>query len=217
LYYFGEVAQQDAFYESLEEVKQCVESAVQTSKTFNTVCTYIDENDEVKVVRNTFFNVYCYNEFVNDTYETNKVKHFEDILITNGFKLSSQGAPAKISPDTKAQQTQIMANINDTMFEEFIETSLKFDEKYQNLVKTIQYLKLPIDDREVLTTYKHEIMSKWAVRDHDAIVRFFKSNEYIDGKVGELNFKGIDIKTLGNSYNKLKILREFEAWHGISV
>ena len=217
LYYFGEVFQQDAFYTDLEEVKQCVESAVQASKNFNTTCTYIDENDEVKVVRNTFFNLYCYNEFVKDTYETNKVKHFEDILANNGFKLSSQGAPAKVSPETKAQQTQVMADINDTMFEEFIESSSKFEDKYQNLVKTIQYLKLPIDDREALTTYKDEIMSKWAVRDHDAIVRFFKSNEYINDKVSELNFKGIDIKTLGTSYNKLKILREFEARHGISV
>ena len=35
--------------------------------------------------------------------------------------------------------------------------------------------------------------------------------------MSELNFKGIDIKTLGNSYNKLKILREFETRHGINV
>ena len=55
LYYFGEVFQQDAFYENLEDVKACIAEAVQTSKTFNTACTYIDENDQIQVVRNTFF------------------------------------------------------------------------------------------------------------------------------------------------------------------
>ena len=95
LYYFGEVFQQDAFYENLEDVKACIAEAVQTSKTFNTACTYIDEHDQIQVVRNTFFNLYCYNEFVRDTYETNKVKHFELILRENGFKLSSEGAPKK--------------------------------------------------------------------------------------------------------------------------
>jgi hypothetical protein len=62
---------------------------------------------------------------VKDTYETNKVKHFEHILTKNGFKLSSQGAPAKISPDKKAQQAQIITDINDAMFEEFLESELK--------------------------------------------------------------------------------------------
>jgi hypothetical protein len=95
--------------------------------------------------------------------------------------------------------------------------SLKFDDKYKHLVKTIQYLRLPIDDREALTLYKDIILSTWAVRDHDAIIRFFKSNEYIDNTLSELSFKGIDIKTLGNSFNKLKILREFETRHGINV
>jgi hypothetical protein len=77
LYYFGEVSQRDAFYDSLEDVKACVAEAVQTSKAFNTTCTYVDEYDQIQVVKNTFFNLYCYNEFVRDTYETNKVKHFE--------------------------------------------------------------------------------------------------------------------------------------------
>jgi hypothetical protein len=53
LYYFGEVFQNDAFYENLEDVKACITEAVQTVKTFNTACTYIDENDQIQVVRNT--------------------------------------------------------------------------------------------------------------------------------------------------------------------
>ena len=93
LYYFGEVFQQDAFYENLEEVKACIAEAVQTSKTFRTACTYIDENDQIQVVRNTVFNLYCYNEFVRNTCETHKVKHVELILRENGLKLSSEGAP----------------------------------------------------------------------------------------------------------------------------
>ena len=55
------------------EVREAIEEAVKTSKAFTTACTYVDEFDQLQVVKNTFFNLYCYNEYVKDIYETNKV------------------------------------------------------------------------------------------------------------------------------------------------
>jgi len=191
--------------------------AIQTSKTFNTACTYIDEHDQIQVVRNTFFNLYCYNEFVRDTYETNKVKHFELILRENGFNLSSQGAAKKLPKETRSQHSEIIRDMNDELFEKYLESEVKGDEKFEAINKSVEYLRLPMTDREALIEYKDIILDKWAIRDHNCIMRFFKSNEYIDNKLNELDFKGIDVKTLTNSYNKLKIIRQFEARYGINV
>jgi hypothetical protein len=103
------------------------------------------------------------------------------------------------------------------MFQDFLATDRKRDDKDHCIVKAIEYLKLPMDDPEALTEYSDIILDKWKLRDHDCIMRFLKSNEYIDNKLNELNFKGVDVKNLTNSYNKLNILRQFETRHGINV
>jgi hypothetical protein len=217
LYYFGEVFQQDAFYSSLEDVKTSVAEAVQTSNTFNTTCTYIDENDQIQVVRNTFFNLYCYNEFVKDTYETNKVKHFELILAKNGFKLSAQGVPTRLAKETRNQQSQLVEAINEELFTEFLQTEVNSDLKFQNIVKAISYLKLPMGSPEILTKFKDVIMDQWKLRDHDSVVRFLKSTDHVDNKLADLSFKGIDVKNLTNGYHKLKIVRQIESDFGINI
>ena len=71
LYYFGERTENLSFYNSLAEVRADVEQALETSKTFNTTCTYLDEFDKVQVVKNTFFNLYCLSEFTRDTFASN--------------------------------------------------------------------------------------------------------------------------------------------------
>jgi hypothetical protein len=66
--------------------------------------TYLDENDELQVVENTFYKLWCQNEFDKDTFETNKLKHYELLLKENGFTLSEVGEPAKLSSQEKHEQ-----------------------------------------------------------------------------------------------------------------
>ena len=89
------------------------------------------------------FNLYCENEFVRDTYETNKVKHFELILRENGFKLSSEGAPTKLPKETRSQQSEIIHDLNDELFNQYLESEVKGNEKFQKNNQTSEYLKLP--------------------------------------------------------------------------
>ena len=51
---------------------------------------YVDEEDNIKMSNNTFFNLFCYNEYVKDTYNTNKISHFEEILKQKKFILIFQ-------------------------------------------------------------------------------------------------------------------------------
>lgn len=58
----------------------------------NNVCRQFDNNDNTYIIENTFFNLFCYNEYVNDIYNTNKKIHYEQLLTNKGFILSSEGA-----------------------------------------------------------------------------------------------------------------------------
>ena len=85
------------------------------------VCTYIDEDDEMVVIENTFFNLYCYNEYVRDTYGTNKVKHYEILLEENGFKIQTETVKlTKLSKEAKLELSSLIHNINSELFAEFL-------------------------------------------------------------------------------------------------
>ncbi len=96
LHYFGECSADLSYFNSLAEVRADVDEALLTNKTFNSTCTYLDENDEVQVIRHTFFNLYCLNEFIRDTFASNKLRHFELILEQNGFELTEQSEKEKV-------------------------------------------------------------------------------------------------------------------------
>ena len=87
-------------------IKQCII----TSKNVATTCTYLDEEDQVQVIQNTFFNLCCFNEYVRDLYESNKLRHFELILEEHGFNMSSDCVKeeAKLEVD--------LDEINDALF-----------------------------------------------------------------------------------------------------
>ena len=41
------------------------------------MCINIDENDDEIIVKNSYFEMFCYNEYIKDIYKTNVKIHFE--------------------------------------------------------------------------------------------------------------------------------------------
>ena len=109
--------------------------------------------------------------------------------------------------DTRKCQSQALNDLNDELFNQYLESEVKGNEKNKKNNQTVEYLKLPYIS-EHLTKYKETIMDKWKVSDHDAVIRFLKSTDHLNSKMSDLEFKGIDVKNLTNRYNKLKIIRE---------
>ena len=117
--------------------------------------------------------------------------------------------------DTRRCQSQALHDLNDEIFNQYLESEVKGNEKFEKINQTVEYLKLPLIN-EHLIKYKEIILDKWKVSDHDAVIRFLKSADYINNKMTDLEFKGIDVKNLTNRYHKLKIIREMEAEFGIN-
>jgi hypothetical protein len=82
-----------------------------------------------------------------------------------------RGAPTKLPKETRSQQSEIIRDINDELVTQYLESEVKGDETVQTINKSVEYLRLPMTDRETLTEYKDLILDKWALRDHNCIIR----------------------------------------------
>ena len=73
------------------ELKTHLEETISNNHLLNTLCSYYDENDERKLIENTFLKLYVYNEYTNDIFNTDKLHHFKNILSANGFIVTEEG------------------------------------------------------------------------------------------------------------------------------
>ena len=218
LYYFGECEEDGSRYNSLAEVKHDVEHCLEISRSLNNMCACIDENDEFKLMHNTFFNLYCYNVYVKDVYASNKVRHFELILEQNGFALSSEGvSKALLSKAEKQNMKNVVESISNDLFDEFIASENKMDEKFSSIMKNLAYLKLEFYDVEALTKFREIIQDKYKMKEHDAIIRFLKTGSYIDNQLKELQAQSIDVKLMTNPYHQVKLLKHLENTYGLNI
>ncbi len=46
-------------------------------------------------------------------------------------------------------------------------------------------------------------MNRWWVQEHDAAIRFLKSEAYVEDKIGDLGFECLELKAMTNCYQKL--------------
>ena len=101
LYYYSETKSKNAVYESVDSVKQDYHKAIKTNEQITNICANIDKDDNEVFIENMFFELFCYNEYMHDAYDTNKKMYFEQILKDEGFKLSSVGEPVELNKQTK--------------------------------------------------------------------------------------------------------------------
>ena len=86
-----------AKYNSINELKQLLNNNLEETLNtdtrqclkFKDACICLDIDDNIRIVENTFYKIFVYNEYVDDTYNTNKRAHFELILSDLGFELST--------------------------------------------------------------------------------------------------------------------------------
>ena len=218
LYYFGECSEDNSRYTSLEDVKHNVEHCLEASNLLNNLCTYLDENDELKFAHNTFFNLYCYNLYVADLYNSNRIKHFELILAEGGFNLSVEGVAREVlSKVERNAMRDVVDDIANKLYDECRASNCKSDPKFQIIMKNLEYLKVNPNDVEALTKYRDIILNKYRIKEHDAIIRLLKTKEHIKAQLDDLRFKSIDVKVLTNPYHQMKLLRELEEQYGMTI
>jgi len=112
LYYYFNSKQNFYSYESLDNAKKYYKELTNANDALNGVCRQLNENEEAFIIENRFYELFCYNEYINDCYNTNKRIHYEQILKNKGFILKTEGEEKKLSKDNKKEIKSIMLNID---------------------------------------------------------------------------------------------------------
>lgn len=226
LYYYSEVKEHNLQYESLEDVKATLKENIEyfnesNQNLYNTSTIYDEDNEKYKIIENSFFNLYCYTEYIKDIYKTNMTTHYQEILIENGFIMSEEGKTETLDKEEKTEIKELSKEIKEKLFEEFlIDENIK-NEKYDSFNKHIEFLKIPLMNEqetiniELLNKYKNEIMDKHVLQDHLNVIRLLKTDHYINEKLKIAKESSYDIKNMTMTYSKVKAIRNLETKYNI--
>ncbi len=62
-------------------------------------------------------------------------------------------------------------------------------------------------DRDTLNKFKEIVINRRRVEEHDALMRFLKSDEFVNDKLADLSMNCLDAKALTNTYQIIKVVR----------
>jgi len=204
LYYFCEKVYQVPKYMSLEDTKEQYRHNIIDNDIITSLCNYMNDDEESIVSENTFFKLFCYNEYLHDCYNTDKLKHFELILLNNKFDISEKGQSTFIDQEVKIEMIDMRKEINEEEFNKFI------NDEIESKILTDRINTLNLTNKDDIIFYKDVIMDPFKIKDHFDTTRLFKSDMYIDMKLLNQNDKNFKVRNLDTTYNKIKILRELE-------
>jgi hypothetical protein len=201
LYYYSELTNKQPKYNSLDECKTFYENICQTSSELNEVCVVLDENENEKIIKNTFFNLFTYNEYVNDIYKTNLTSHYEVILKDNGFVLSEIGQLKKMDKVKSVEMREALNEIKENDFQQLIDSK---DTDNITINDHMDLLKLRDASNDTLETYKNIILDKHKLQEHLNIIRLLKTEDYVHNKISKLEEENFTVTNINSSYHKLK-------------
>ena len=141
--------------------------------------TYIGEDDDLQIIENTFFNLYCYNEYITDCYNTHKTQHYINILLDNGFVLNTSGNECKIDKEANKNMVNEVNRITDELFKSYLlgdEDERNYD-KYKFINEAIKYLCLTNQPVEILMQYEQIIVDTYQLTYHDNLMKLLKTIE----------------------------------------
>ena len=211
LKFYANQRQNNYTYENLNDVEIYNKNLINSCDKIKKVCLNFNEDDEETIIENTFFKMWCFNEYTNDCYNTNKICHFQNILINEGFELNHIGKDIQL--DKKKQKQMIKTTIENNLdkYIQFIELYKSGDnlEEYKKYTDRINILSLKSDELDI-DEFGYLIYDEHCFNSYLNILKLFKTDEYINQKMDDLNISSYSVKMINNVYNKIGLLRKFE-------
>ena len=86
------------------------------------MCICLDENEEYKIIENSFYDMYIYNEYVLDIMQTNKLRHLKNILSDRGFNiLEHEEADIILNKETTELSKELKLEYKEQLFTEYLQ------------------------------------------------------------------------------------------------
>jgi hypothetical protein len=213
LYYYFNSKQNNYIYDSLNYTKEYFKELMNANDVLNNVCRQLNDDDESYIIENRFFDLFCYNEYIKDCYNTNKRIHYEQILKKKGFILKLEGNEKKLSKENKREIRGIMLSID--IIDQYLNDDLEnkyFDFKYENLRGLIAYFKLKEDE---LNTYQSILTNKFEREHYFNFINLLKSDDITMLKTNNLSSSSYEITQINSIENKINIIKKMYNRHKI--
>lgn len=215
LIYFSKVGERESKYDTLKECRKAFSDINKENEKIINMASSITEDDERKVINNTFFKLYTYNEYKNDTLNSNITLHFENILTEAGFEIIKNKGEGIIGLN-KIKTVELKKDLKIKHENEFIDNIKEFD----NLKEDHDFKK----KCEILgiTTKEQAEENKFVLEDNYKLTSFFniqklmKTDEYLKEKTIDNNINSFKIKHYNDTTTKTILLRNFEKKYKIN-
>jgi len=209
-YYYDNKCKFKNKYYDIEHCESLFNDCVEYNDKINDVCKVLDESDNLIFIKNSFYKLFIKNEYMFDCYNSNKLYFFEKLLKDKGFVLENY------CEYTEIKQVINYKNIidNNELFDKFIKSTQKDIIEFGVFNERIKILNLSYNN-ELLTKYKNIIIDKNNFEDHLNIIRFLKSDLFIENKLNELTNNSFTVKSMDNVYNKINLLRKLMTKYNI--
>ena len=229
IYHCEDIAPQKMKCQTQDELEIRYKKMVETNDKILRLSQSINKFDETEIVENTYFKLFCYNEFLADIFKTDFLQHFQNILINNGFNLKEFGEIKNLHYAIKRKHKILMEKIQDDEIKEYIK--LVYDEEIEDDVKgtfleilrpkiNLELFKkrdeiLGLENKEQAMHYKIFLQDEHALTNLFNFQKLFKTEEFITNKVNQNYINCPSVKNLFNTCTKVNLLRLFEKVYNI--
>ena len=240
IYYCEDITPQKMKYQKQEELEIKYKKMIETNEKILRMSQSINKYDETEIVENTYFKLFCYNDFLADIFKTGFLQHFQNILVNNGFGMSEIGEMKTLNYSIKRKQKVLMDTIKDNEIDEFIGIVHTFDDE-EDTEKHVEEIKecikgtflevvrpelnyelflkrheiLGLQTKDHILNYKIFLQEEHSLTNLFNFQKLFKSDDYITKRVELNNINCQKVKNLSNSYTKINLLRIFEKVYNI--
>lgn len=224
-YFVDKIEPKPMEHETLKEIENKYKQMKKLNNRLSGLSMSRNENDENKIVANTFFKLLCYNDYLDEIFRTDFIKHYENRLQGDGFVLETIG---------QKDIDKVMMKINKDMYElqksedyeEYItkyfmelETEEQVDENEIYLQQN-PFLRNNLDLLNILTAedalkYRHIISDQYMLKEYFSFLNLYKTKDYINEKFKEYKQQTFDEHILKTSINSVKLLEQFESHYKI--
>ena len=222
IYYCNPITPRKMKHQNIEEVEDKYKKMINYNNRLFGLSSSRTEDDDIKIVENCFFKLFCYNEFQNEIFTTGFLQHYENMLKRDGFELSNFGEQKKMEKG-EALDLKIKYDLIELdKFDEFVDKCWSVEteedikllcEKYKILLDRLNLLN--IGDKENTIKYQKFIRDDYALKDYFNLLNLFKTKDYVKLKHNQKSDQTFKIKLLKTTFNKLSLLEKFETHYKI--
>ena len=220
-YYCGNIKPLEMKYKTIDEVQRTYKNLIKVNNRLLGLSVSRTEDDEFKVIDNTFFKLFCYNVYLDEIYATGFIQHYENRLIQDGFILSEVGETKRFEEQNHFKL--IYEEIKEEHFDKFKQLyfNIETEEDLDTLKKEYKILNdrtelLNIGTPEEADQYKNLLTNEYQLRYYFNFLNLFKTSEYIRTKEKNRQTETFECKIVSTIYNKISLLEKFEKHYKIN-